>query len=138
ILGAERTGEQDAQYGVRQLMEIAIRSLSPGINDPVTAIACIDYLGENLLSLARRQLPGRDRCDDAGQLRVIVRRDDFSEIAAAAFDNLRHYGRGHPEVMNRLAGMIATLAPALHRAADRKWLARALADLRREAEHLVA
>ncbi len=136
ILGAERTGEQDAQYGIRQLMEIAIRSLSPGINDPVTAVACIDYIGENLLTLARRDLPGRERCDDEGKLRVIVSRDDFAEIAAAAFDNLRHYGRGHPEVMGQLSAILRHLAPELQRPSDRRWFDRTVAELRDEAEYL--
>ncbi|MCF3648233.1 DUF2254 domain-containing protein [Synoicihabitans lomoniglobus] len=136
LLGSERTGEQDAQYGVRQLMEIGIRSLSPGINDPVTAISCIDYLCEDLAELARRILPPEQRYDENGQLRVVVRRDDFADIASAAFDNLRHYGRSHPEVMNRLAVGLAMIAGEVHREPDRQWMRAALRDLRAEAENL--
>ncbi len=138
ILGPERTGEQDIQYGVRQLTEIGVRCLSPGINDPVTAVACIDYLTENFIALARRAFPSPTRYDDADQLRAVVRRDGFAEIADAAFDNLRHYGRGHPEVMQRLATAVATVAPHLRRAADRAWAQRTLESLQAETEHLAA
>ncbi|WP_221030595.1 DUF2254 domain-containing protein [Actomonas aquatica] len=138
LLGAERTGEQDCQYGVRQLTEIGVRCLSPGINDPVTAVACIDYLTENLISLARRAFPSRCRVDEDNQLRAIVRRDDFADIADAAFDNLRHYGREHPEVACRLADSLRILAPHLRRPADRAWAERTLAALRLEIDQLTA
>ncbi len=137
-IDSERTGEQDAQYGLRQLTEIAVRALSPGINDPTTALSCIDYIGDNLARLARRSIPSSQRLDEHETLRAILPRDGFVEIAAAACEALRHYGRGHPEVMQRLVAMLAGLAPRLRRPADRAWVRDALAGMENEADHLAA
>ena len=56
-LGTQRTSAQDAEFAVQQLVEIAVRALSPGINDPYTAIACVDRLGSALCRLAQREMP---------------------------------------------------------------------------------
>lgn len=138
VLGAERTGEQDAQYGFRQISEVALRALSPSINDPSTAVSCIDYIGANLDELAMRRFADPERADDDGQIRVIGPRDGFPEIAAAAVDNLRCYARGHPEVMMHLARMLGSLGRRVRRPDDAAWTRAALAALRAEAEHLSA
>ena len=57
ILGSERTPTQDIEYGIRQLVEMATRALSPGINEPFTAIGCIDRLGDALCQMTRRRIP---------------------------------------------------------------------------------
>ena len=66
VLGSRRTPTQDIEFAVHQLVEIAVRALSPGINDPFTAIACIDRLGSGLCHLARRELPGAAALRQAG------------------------------------------------------------------------
>jgi uncharacterized membrane protein len=63
IFGPERTLEQDVEFAISQLVEIAVRALSPGINDPITAITCIDWLGVSLSQLANRKMPSSHRFD---------------------------------------------------------------------------
>ena len=57
VLGHQRTSDQDIEFGVNQLVEIAVRALSPGLNDPFTAITCVDHLGSALCRLATRDMP---------------------------------------------------------------------------------
>ena len=63
VLGNQRTATQDIEFAIHQLVEIAVRALSPGINDPFTAITCVDRLGSALRRLAHRDLPSRYRFD---------------------------------------------------------------------------
>lgn len=138
VIGTERTGEQDVQYGFRQLTEIAVRALSPGINDPTTAVSCIDYIGENLRELSGRDIPSPERADDEGRLRVIAPRDSFTHTAGIVFRNLRCYARGHPEVMSRLVDALGALAPCLREKRGRAWYLETLVSLMAEAKHLGA
>jgi uncharacterized membrane protein len=123
-LGKHRTPHQDALYMVQQLVEIAIRALSPGINEPFTALTCIDWLGASLRGVARRELPAAFRQDEEGRLRVIACTLDFEELAHAAFDQIRLYGASNPDVVLCLLGIIAKMAPDLHRDQDRIVLTR--------------
>lgn len=118
-LGRHRTPHQDALYSIQQLVEIAAHALSPGINEPFTALTCIDWLGASLRGVAERELPTPLRHDGAGHLRVIVDTLDFEQIARASFDQIRIYGASNPDVMLNLLRIIAEIAPALHRATDR-------------------
>ena len=138
VLGPERTGEQDVQFGFRQITEIATRALSPGINDPATAVSCIDYIGEALADLAARRQPPTVSCDEDGRPRCQRPQDQFTDIAAVVFDNLRVYGRGHPEVMRRLVAVLAHLAPRLQEPGENQWALTALESLATEAKHLGA
>ena len=119
ILGRHRTPHQDALYSVQQLVEIAAHALSPGINEPFTALTCIDWLGASLRGVAERELPTPLRHDKAGHLRVIVDTLDFEKIARAAFDQIRIYGASNPDVVLNLLRIIVEIAPVLHRATDR-------------------
>jgi uncharacterized membrane protein len=76
---------------VQQLVEIAARALSPGVNDPFTAISCMNWLGSGLRTMAERQMPRPYRYDDANRLRVIALVIDFEQFASAIFDRLRPY-----------------------------------------------
>ena len=118
-LGRHRTPHQDALYSIQQLVEIAAHALSPGINEPFTALTCIDWLGASLRGVAERELPSPLRHDEAGHLRVIVDTLDFKKIARAAFDQIRIYGASNPDVMLNLLRIITEIAPVLHRATDR-------------------
>ncbi|MEP7187786.1 MAG: DUF2254 domain-containing protein [Roseiflexaceae bacterium] len=93
ILGTQRTLTQDVRFAMQQLVEIAVRALSPGINDPFTAVACIDRLGAALAHLSRRTMPDAQRYDAHGNLRVIAEPVPGAEIIAVAFDQIRQYGR---------------------------------------------
>ncbi len=118
-LGNYRTRHQDALFSLQQLVEIAAHALSPGINEPFTALTCIDWLGSGLRGVIRRDLPAPDRYDTNGKLRVLVPAVTFEEFARAAFDQIRVYGASNPDVVVRLLNAIASLAPDIRRADDR-------------------
>jgi uncharacterized membrane protein len=113
IVGAQRTPEQDAEFAVHQLVEVAIRALSPGINDPYTAVSCVDKLGSALCFLCGREFPSPYLYDGEDNLRVILKPETFTGIINAAFDQIRQYGRQSVAVTIRLLetlGMIAVQA----------------------------
>jgi uncharacterized membrane protein len=110
LLGDVRTSEQDVEFAIDQLVEIAVRALSPGINDPFTAMHCVDWLGDAVGRLAQTELPTPYRYDSDGELRVIARLTDFDGICDAAFDQIRQYGRGSVAVTARLLEAIAAAA----------------------------
>ena len=91
-------------------MEIAVRALSPGINDPFTAIACLDRLGGGLSKLAARATPSSYYYDDEDSLRVIGQSVTYGELVDTAFDQIRQYGRTSVGVTIRLLETIAVIA----------------------------
>ena len=116
---SQRTAFQDVEFTVDQLVEVAVRALSPGINDPFTAIACIDRLGEGLCRLAGRSMPSPFRCDEEGRLRVVARPTTFESVANAAFHQIRQYGRTSAAVLIRLLETFEMVAEQTHREEDR-------------------
>jgi len=110
ITGPQRTPEQDAEFAVNQLVEVAVRALSPGINDPFTAIACIDRLGSALCLLATRVFPSPYRYDEDNRLRIVARPLTYSGIMNAAFDQIRQNSRGNVAVTIRLLEVLARIA----------------------------
>ncbi len=116
--GHERTPTQDLEYSIDQLVEVAVRALSPGINDPFTAITCIDWLGDALICVAGRELPSGWRYDEEHRLRIIAKTTDFAGITAAAFNQIRQYGSKSVAVMLRLLEVLASVAPHLRRETD--------------------
>ena len=109
---------------MNQLVEIAVRALSPGLNDPFTAITCVDHLGSALCRLASRDRPSPYHYDDQNQLRVITLADTFPEIMGAAFNQIRQYSRSSAAVTIRLLETIAVIARFVHRPEDRATLLR--------------
>lgn len=114
LAGAQRSAEQDTEFAVRQLVEVALRALSPSTNDPFTAMTCIDRLGAALCQLGQRGFPGGFLLNDAGKVCLIVRPLDFSGIFHAAFDQIRQVAPEHAaisirllEVLDRLAGCLS-------------------------------
>jgi uncharacterized membrane protein len=102
ILGKERTEQQDVEFSIEQLVEIALRAISPGINDPFTAIRCIDRLSAGLSHLAQRDFPSPYRYDDRKNLRVIAERVTFASLVDTAFNQIRQYGKSDVAVTIRL------------------------------------
>ncbi len=90
-MNSERTPAQDVPFLVQQLIEIAARALSPGVNDPYTAMGCLDWLGNALTSLGRQSMPSGHLFDDGGRLRVVVPSYSFENFASLVCDNLRPY-----------------------------------------------
>lgn len=124
VLGSQRTDQQDVEFSINQLVEIAVRALSPGINDPFTAIRCIDQLSAALCHLAQKELPSAYRYDDADTLRVIAEPVTFADVVDAAFNQIRQYGQTSVAVTIRLLEAIAVIAPFTHTNADRAALLR--------------
>ncbi len=109
-LGAQRTPAQDIRFLLNQLNDIALRALSPGINDPRTARLCIRYLGSALGRLGARQFPGPHRFDQDGRLRVVATAATFDDLLRGCFDSIRIAGRGFPDVAIELLDTLAEIA----------------------------
>ncbi|MFL6715772.1 MAG: DUF2254 domain-containing protein [Burkholderiaceae bacterium] len=124
VLGNQRTSAQDFEFAMLQLVEIATRALSPGVNDPFTAIACVDRIGSALCRLAQRAMPGACRYGENGQLRVVAEPPTFAALADTAFHQLRQYARSNMDVTLRLLETITVIAGFTHRPADRAALSR--------------
>ncbi|MUL39288.1 DUF2254 domain-containing protein [Gloeocapsopsis dulcis] len=110
ILGRERTEQQDVEFPIHQLVEIALRAISPAVNDPFTAIRCIDRLSAGLSRLAQRNFPSPYRYDDKDNLRVIAQPVTFAGLTDAAFNQIRQYSTSDVAVTIRLLEAIATIA----------------------------
>lgn len=124
VLGNQRTSGQDIEFAVNQLVEIAIRALSPGVNDPFTAMTCVDHLGSALCRLAQRDMPSPYQYDSQNQLRIISLVFTFPEVTDAAFNQIRQYGRSSVAVTIRLLETIAEVAKFIHQPEDRAALLR--------------
>jgi uncharacterized membrane protein len=124
IVGPERTLEQDVEFAISQLVEIAVRALSPGINDPITAITCIDWLGAILCQLASRKMPSSHRYDQQNRLRVICKLFTFEGMVDAAFNMIRQNSQSVATVSIHLLETIATVAAQIRKKQDRAALLR--------------
>jgi uncharacterized membrane protein len=124
VIGADRTSEQDAGFSVQQLVEVALRALSPGTHEPFTAITCIDRLGQGLARMACRQIPDPQRSDDDGHLRVVAEPHTFPDLLGAAFEPITRAASDEPGVSGRLLQTLAMLARVARRHADRRAIAR--------------
>lgn len=109
-LGAERTFEQDPKYPIRLLVDIAIKALSPAINDPTTAVQAIDQIEDLLRRLARHDLHADFARDVNGALRVVVPMPTWDDYLALAFDEIRQFGTSSIQVMRRLRAALVGLA----------------------------
>ncbi len=109
FIGRQRTVQQDAAFGIRQIVDIAMKALSPGINDSTTAVMCVDYLAAILTRLAAREIAGPFRLD-GGELRLIVRGPSFQSLLAEAFDQIRQNAQGNVAILTRQLDALATIA----------------------------
>jgi len=113
LLGAERTFEQDPKYAIRLIVDIAIKALSPAVNDPTTAVQALDQIEDLLLRLGRRRLEIGALRDADGALRVVVNYPAWDDFLALAFDEIRYYGRDSVQVMRRMKALAADLIAEL-------------------------
>jgi uncharacterized membrane protein len=109
VIGRDRTSYQDLDFAIRRIVELAQRSLSPGINDPTTALYCIDRLGQVLGRFADRDIPSPMRLDQSGQLRVLTEVFDLGDLTCRAFAAIARYGMTDVDVVTRVAQTLATL-----------------------------
>jgi uncharacterized membrane protein len=121
-IGEETTPLQDVEHGFEQLVQIAVRALSPGVNDPYTASVCIDRIGAALKRMAGRQIPSPYRSDESGKVRVVARGMEFPEVAATAFNQIRQNSRANPSIKIRLLMAIRNAMEATQREEDREAL----------------
>jgi uncharacterized membrane protein len=109
-LAADRTFEQDPKYPIRLLVDIAIKALSPAINDPTTAVQAIDQLEDLLRRLGHRTLADVHTRDRNGIVRVIHYTPNWEDFLGLSFDEIRQYGAGSVQVMRRLRSALVGLA----------------------------
>jgi uncharacterized membrane protein len=121
-MGRHRVLSQDLEFGVAQIVEIAIRALSPAINDTFTGIASVDLLGEALTILAEALQSNGRWFDTDGDLRLQVRPLLLPRLVKQAFDQIRQVAADNPAVLIRLLSTVERLAPKLQGAEDRSAL----------------
>ena len=123
-LGGERTFEQDPKYAIRLLVDIAIKALSPAINDPTTAVQALDQIEDLLVRLGRRRLEIGAFRDTSGRLRVLIAFPSWEDFLRLAFDEIRFYGASSVQVMRRMMALMSemiTLLPRERHYALRYW-----------------
>ncbi len=110
-VGDERTFEQDPKYAIRLLVDIAIRALSPAINDPTTAVQALDQIEDLLIRLGQRDLEIGEYRDNTGELRLVIPFPAWDDIVRLALDEICFCGANSVQVMRRMNALIADLIP---------------------------
>ncbi len=108
--GRERTIEQDSTFAFRVIVDIALKALSPAINDPTTAVIAIDQLQRLLRTVGGRDLRNERILDAEGQLRVIFHTPNWKDFVDLTFSEIRLYGAGNFQVVRRLRAMIESVS----------------------------
>jgi uncharacterized membrane protein len=134
--GTERTPVQDPAFGLRQLVDVAVKALSPGINDPTTAVHALSHASAILCHATRCGLGPQLLYDDAGRVRVVLPRPELSALLDLVVTQPRRYGAADPDVLGRLLILLREVAwtrrsPEHHRAVTSQ-LARVRATARRQ------
>jgi uncharacterized membrane protein len=118
LIGSQRTPVQDVLYALDQQTEIAVRALSPGINDPYTANNCLERLAEALCRLAARRMPSELRFDSENRLRVLARGASIRQMVASSLGRVREYGRMHATVTIKILEILSRLSARVRREGD--------------------
>ena len=134
VTGTRRTPRQDVECALLELVELAVRALSAGINDPFTAINCIDRLGASLGRIAACAVPQSEFYDEAGTLRVVMPAVTFSDLLESAFNQIRQHGSGNTAVLIRIVEALGEVARRTTRPSDVEAVLRHVAMIEREGE----
>lgn len=126
-ISRKRSSLQDLRFAIDELVELAARALSPGVNDPFTAIACMDWLGAALSDLAAMPRRAGTLYDRGGHVRVVVPRLAFADYLRTAIGQLRPYAVQDPNAAAHLLRTLDLIIPAIMDKRDRE-----LATLERE------
>ncbi len=105
-IGNGRTPTQDVEYAVKQLTEMSVRAMSPAINDPFTAMTCLDHIGDGLVKFSQQGEKGSHYHDRDGKLRLVLEPVTFGELLSAAFDMLRHASCDNASVLLHMLEVI--------------------------------
>jgi uncharacterized membrane protein len=108
-VGNGRTPTQDIEYAVNQLTEMAVRAMSPAINDPFTAMTCLDHLGDGLAKFIRQGERSSHYYDRDGRLRLVLEPVTFEQLLSAAFDMLRHASCNNASVLLQMLKAIEVI-----------------------------
>jgi uncharacterized membrane protein len=128
VIGTDRTAQQDVGFPAQQLVEVALRALSPGVNEPFTAMTCIERIGQAFTKLARRTIPSALRVDDAGRLRVVAEPQRFDRLLERTYGPIALYADRNPDISECLLRTLHHVAEVARRAGDREAIGR-MADV---------
>ena len=120
--GPSRTLQQDIEFGVLQIVDIALKAISPAVNDPSTAISCVDQLSRVLIRFVSREVPPSLLCDPPGVVRVSVMWSDFQRMLDSAFEQIRLYSQTDVAVSLRLMRALGDIAVTVPDPEDRRTL----------------
>jgi uncharacterized membrane protein len=133
ILSEERTITQDPAFALRAIVDIALRALSPAVNDPTTAVQALDGIDALLMDLAARDLERGRIAGEDGALRLVYPNMVWEDLLDLSLTEIRHYGADAPQIARRMRALLLSLAeqaPAPRRAGVEDHLARLDAAVR--------
>jgi len=137
ITGPYRTLTQDVSFGIDQLVEIAIRALSPAVNDTFTAMTCVDWLGDNLCKIVNQWHPTRVHRDNQGFIRVIAAQPSYDRLVQRSFEKIREASSGMPAIMIRQLDALAKIMTETATMGQRRVLLDQAAMIQRASERSV-
>jgi uncharacterized membrane protein len=123
VTGPYRTLAQDVSFGLDQLVEIALRALSPAVNDTFTAMTCIDWIGDSLYKVTGNWQPQHVFLDHSGKIRVITTEPTYQRLVERSFEKVRQSGRGMPAIMIRQLDALAKIMQRSEVLEEREFLA---------------
>jgi uncharacterized membrane protein len=133
-IGNVRTPTQDTEYAVNQLTEMAVRAMSPAINDPFTAMTCLDHIGAGLVDFIRRGDKGSHYFDRHGRLCLVLEPVTFAALLSAAFDMLRHASCDNASVLLHMLEVIDLIGQETQFSEVRRQLLRHVSLIRAESQ----
>jgi uncharacterized membrane protein len=133
-IGNGRTPTQDVEYAVNQLTEMAVRAMSPAINDPFTAMTCLDHIGDGLVSFIRQGERGAHYYDRDGRLRLVLEPVTFGALLNAAFDMLRHASCDNASVLLHMLAVIDAIGQETQSPEARQQLLRHVSLIQAESQ----
>jgi uncharacterized membrane protein len=121
-LGPSRTLQQDVEFGILQIVDIALKAISPAVNDPSTGVTCVDHLSRILIRFASRELPAGLFYDPPGVVRISIRWADFDHQLTSSFEQIRMYSKSDIAVSLRLLRALGDIATAIQDPSIRRTL----------------
>ncbi len=134
LIGNRRTPAQDVEYAFNQLVEMAVRAMSPAINDPYTAITCLDYIGDGLALFLRQGEISPHFYDQDGQLRFVFEPVTFDKLLSTSFDMLRHASCDNVSVLLHMLNVIDGISQETKSLEARQQLLRQVSLIRTESQ----